>query len=182
MPVYSIEMGQGVIARATELAVITTALYSCTFIAGINATVGYAGAFHYPALALLTFGEQVHASTLGSRTYQALMAQRQDIKSDMLDWLRTLRPTEIVFASGKLRASYDLSRLEQWCTAHNPGLIYDFQIQTSAAMVATDKGMEVGKHTDLESRYRDLFKAEHYNLHSSNAGNYNGYFLFGRKR
>lgn len=182
MPVYSIEMGQGIIARGSNLGVVTTALYSCTFIAGINPATGYAGAFHYPALSLRAFGEGVHESETNSPEYLKLVSSRYDIKSDMLDWLRTLRPTDVTLAFGKLSASHDVNKLENWCRAHCPGLICDFQEQTNAAMVVASGEMEVGRRIDVEAKYGGLFRAEHFNLHSSGAGNYASYFLFGQKR
>lgn len=48
MPLFFIEMGQGIIARP-ELRVTTSCLHSCTLIAGYNRESGYGGAYHYPS-------------------------------------------------------------------------------------------------------------------------------------
>jgi hypothetical protein len=48
MPLFFIEMGQGIIARP-ELRVTTSCLHSCTLIAGYNRASGYGGAYHYPS-------------------------------------------------------------------------------------------------------------------------------------
>lgn len=79
MPLFFIEMGQGIIARP-DLRVRTSALYSCTLIAGHNTASGYAGAFHYPS------------GTVG---------EDKDVLADMEVWIAVLRPTVVtlVFAS-----------------------------------------------------------------------------------
>jgi hypothetical protein len=78
MTTFYIEMGQGIVGRA-DICVSTSALYTCTLIAGHNAASGYAGAYHYGANAL---------------------ASDADARADMDVWVAILRPTAVtlVFA------------------------------------------------------------------------------------
>jgi hypothetical protein len=48
MPLFFIEMGQGIIARP-EVRVMTSTLHSCTLITGWSNTTGFGGAYHYPS-------------------------------------------------------------------------------------------------------------------------------------
>lgn len=48
MPLYFIEMGQGIIARP-EVRVRTSTLFSCTLITGWSQKTGFGGAYHYPS-------------------------------------------------------------------------------------------------------------------------------------
>ena len=72
MPLFFIEMGQGIIATG-DLRVRTSALYSCTLIAGHNARSGYGGAYHYPSDSL----------------------DDTDVRADMDVWAAVLRPTAV---------------------------------------------------------------------------------------
>jgi hypothetical protein len=67
-----IEMGQGLIAG--HLTVLSSALWSCLFIAGRNSRTGLAGAYHYPAMCL-------HDSK---------------VWGDLLAWQAALQPDEVV--------------------------------------------------------------------------------------
>ena len=48
MPLFFIEMGQGIVARP-EVRVKTSTIYSCTFITGWSNKTGFGGAYHYPS-------------------------------------------------------------------------------------------------------------------------------------
>jgi len=99
MPLFFIEMGQGIIARG-DLRVSTSALYSCTLIAGYNQGSGYGGAYHYPS------------HSLG----------QPEVRADMDVWAAVLRPTAIrlVFASDTSgfglmgTPANDQFQLQQW--------------------------------------------------------------------
>jgi hypothetical protein len=85
MPLFYIEMGQGIIANG-DLKVRTSQLLSCTLIAGHNTTTGEGGAYHYPE------GE------IGDRS----------VKADMDAWAAQLRPTAVILVlarKGNLRGN-----------------------------------------------------------------------------
>jgi hypothetical protein len=100
VPLFFIEMGQGIIARG-DLRVRTSPLYSCTLIAGRNAGSGYGGAYHYPADAL---------------------SNDDEVQADMDVWAAILRPTSVtlVFAADATgtgamgTALHDRHALQQW--------------------------------------------------------------------
>ena len=85
MPLFFIEMGQGIIANG-DLKVQTSALFSCTLIAGHNTTTGYGGAYHYPSGNMSDPG----------------------VKLDMDTWAARLRPTAVilVLARGQARSNH----------------------------------------------------------------------------
>ena len=99
MPLFFIEMGQGLIARG-DLRVRTSTLYSCTLIAGYNAGSQYGGAYHYPSDSL----------------------ENLDVRADMAVWVAVLRPTAVtlVFARDSSGAglmgtkAVDRLHLQQW--------------------------------------------------------------------
>jgi hypothetical protein len=103
MPLFYIEMGQGIIANG-DLKVRTSQLLSCTLIAGHNTTTGEGGAYHYPA------GE------IGNRS----------VKADMDAWAAQLRPTAVIlvlarkgnFAGTSDRGTPDSDQLDlrNWVT------------------------------------------------------------------
>ena len=80
MPIYEIEMGQGISTACNTFQVCTTTLYTCTFIGAAGAE--RSGAFHYPSSALGKYAK---------RTIKA-----------MNDWIGDIEPTQIclVFAEG----------------------------------------------------------------------------------
>lgn len=80
MPVYEIEMGQGISTGCNTFQVCTTTLYTCTFIGAAGPE--RAGAFHYPS--------------------KALGRYRQSTIKAMTDWIEDIEPTQIclVFAEG----------------------------------------------------------------------------------
>lgn len=73
MSLYFIEMGQGIIST-DPIRVKTSALYTCTFVAGFNSQSAMGGAYHYPANGF----------------------KSSDIKKNLLDWMENLKPTKIV--------------------------------------------------------------------------------------
>jgi hypothetical protein len=72
MPLFFIEMGQGIIARG-DVRVRTSTLYSCTLIVGYNQGSGYGGAYHYPSNRL----------------------DDPAVRADMDNWAAVLRPTAV---------------------------------------------------------------------------------------
>lgn len=98
MPLFFIEMGQGLIARP-DLRICTSALYSCTLVAGHNAQSGYGGAYHYPCNRLGDF----------------------EVRMDMDAWAAILRPTAVVLVHAQGPGLgiggtpvQDRARLVQW--------------------------------------------------------------------
>lgn len=165
---FFIEMGQGIIGRA-DMLVTTSAMFSCTFIAGHNAASGYAGAYHYPA--------------------SALPRNNRDIIADMEVWASVLRPTQIVliFAARDFMGQQgtgmdDANDLTDW--AHRKCNVAPTILPRSngaALEFLTDGTFAAGKPVDLASD----FSGRGVDVSHRGAGrylDYGGFTLIGKDR
>ncbi len=168
MPLYYIEMGQGVVVptpAGQDLRIGTSPLSSCVLIAGYNANTHHAGAFHYPAKDL----------------------NKPDVVQDMSGWLEQLQPTQVklvaaashgFFASGTDPA--DLERLKGWLSANgHPSSEEKFE-SNGAMHVLQGTHFDVGKPNDLGGDFNK--EDSDVDVSDQAAGDYAGYVLFGRDR
>lgn len=93
MPIFYIEMGQGIVAKG-DFAVSTSSLSTCTFIVGYNKDTKQAGAFHYPG--------------------GALQNEDGEVEMDLNKWMMKLDPLEIFLTSGSTPQLQDLVELIDW--------------------------------------------------------------------
>lgn len=87
MPLFFIEMGQGLVGPGNDLRIKTSALYSCTFIAAYNKDTQRGGAFHYPS-------ESINSS---------------EVLEAMNQWMRELQPNEAAVVTLVTAASFGMS-------------------------------------------------------------------------
>lgn len=205
MPSYFIEMGQGIIADGNDLRIATSALLTCTFIAGFNEQVGYAGAFHYPAGYLRvryryeypedarpTADGAISTSLVRSPIHNKKFLRKNKVVSDMVDWVRTLRPTRVVLVYGSLAhntedilgkplVEKDFNKVHQWVQGHCPNATVKAKMEANAAMIIEGGKMYVGSAKDLETKHPVDLSEGQINLQNMLAGRYPEYVLFGRK-
>jgi len=157
MPLYFIEMGQGIVANG-DLRVRTSTLYSCTLIAGRNAQSGYGGAYHYPAEDL----------------------DDPDVLADMDRWVSVLRPTAVtlIFAPntgviGTGTSQHDRAQLQNW-VMHRCGFVPTMVQAVAAGMQLLPGGMNAGSIANFAGG----FGGGAIQLHTREAGTYDE--IFGR--
>lgn len=201
MPSYFIEMGQGIIAKSNDLHIATSALFSCTFIAGLNEQVGYAGAFHYPAgyLKVRYSNEYPEGTDMTSDNLASIPLVRRPIHDEefwhknqvvnnMTQWVRTLRPTRVVLvygstahntqdAVGMRLMEKDANKVKRWVLGHCPNAAIEEKMKTSASMLVSDGQIQVRSAKNLDSKYIET----QINLQDELAGSYSGYTLFGKR-
>jgi hypothetical protein len=97
MPLFFIEMGQGIISRG-DVRVRTSPIYSCTLIAGYNAGSHYGGAYHYPS------------DTLDDDP---------SVKEDMGVWVAVLRPTQLIFVHAQAMMGMGGTTWQDQLALHN---------------------------------------------------------------
>ncbi|GGA16906.1 hypothetical protein [Dyella nitratireducens] len=205
MPSYFIEMGQGIVAKSNDLLITTSTLHTCTFIAGFNAQVGYAGAFHYPAGYLrvryryeypedapLTADGIPNAPMIRRPIHNRTFRRKDGVVNNMTDWIRTLRPTMVVLVFGStIHATGDMlgervvekdfRKVRDWVLGHCPNAVIRTKMEANAAMIVADGKMGVSSTQDLESRHRVDLSNGQINLQNMLAGRYPGYTLFGQR-
>jgi hypothetical protein len=170
MPLFFLEMGQGIIAGG-DLRVGTSALHSCTLVAAHNLGTKLAGAFHLPS------------GGLG----------QSDVVEDLDAWATDIKPTAVVlvfarnatsFASVGLGGtpSHERHEIQEWARKHcrvAPGV----KESTQACMeLVKGEAFHVGSPSDCEG---DFSPSQAINLASLGAGRYSrdgGFVLFGRNR
>jgi hypothetical protein len=138
MILFKIEMGQGIIVKG-DVGVCTSALYSCSFIAGYNCVTFAAGAFHHPG------------GALSSKDKEDRLAA-----SAMEEWIKDLSPSEVVQISGDI--AQDRGQLTDWLLRFCPTVTT--RISMDAVMRLTPR-FKAGSRRDLnrdhEKGYRSPF-------------------------
>jgi len=159
MPLFFIEMGQGIIARG-DLRVCTSPLYSCTLFAGYNRGSGYGGAFHYPSNGIGMF----------------------DVRADLDLWATLLRPSDVtlVFADcsghGVMgTGSADKDYLQMW-VRQKCGVSPITATATGAGMeLLADGGFSAGRRLNLAG---DFSPGSEIHLETRSSGTYVDYGRF----
>lgn len=131
MPLFFIEMGQGIIVEGNDLRVCTSALRSCTLIAGYNSMLGnVAGAYHYPAEAFKNKNNKAHDA--------------------MLKWVYEFTPDQVVLVHARKDAVGeggtsldDKEKLKRW--------IQTYCEVTPTKVKATSAGMELLANTGFSA-------------------------------
>jgi hypothetical protein len=164
MPLYFIEMGQGLISRG-NFCVRTSALFSCTLICGHNSRGGEAGAFHYPAEA----------------------RNDQDTVNEMNIWAHRLNPTHIILVYPPNNPYQmqgvgpdDQEFLEAWAAARSTNPVAT-RNTGSAGMKLHNNVMTAGRINDLGAG----FDGGAIDLSGERAGRsveHGGYTLLGRNQ
>lgn len=168
MPLFFIEMGQGIIGRG-DLRVSTSTLYSCTLIAGRNAGSGLGGAYHYPASALPNDDDAV--------------------RMDMDIWAAVLRPTAVtlVFAAdtagnGVLGTGLlDRQALQQW-VLQTCGVAATTVTATGAGMELLANGYNADRVGNLAGNFNPSNAIHLENRMAGRYLDYGGFTLVGRDR
>ena len=162
MPLYFIEMGQGVIARP-EMRVRTSCLSSCTMVTGWSATTNFGGAFHYPA--------RHH--------------KNEEVLAAMALWVFYLKPTviKLLFADSKNYGmgtkESDRNFMHAWVTRET-GLIATSDAAVAAHMALT---ANLQFHAGNANTVPGDFGPKALDLSNMPAGDYSyhNFILVGRK-
>jgi hypothetical protein len=170
MPLFFLEMGQGIIAGG-DFRVGTSALHSCTLVAAHNLGTKLAGAFHLPS------------GGLG----------KSDVAADLDAWAAEIKPTAVVLVFARNATSFapaglggtpghERHEIEEWARKRclvAPGV----KESTQACMeLVKGEGFHAGSPSDCDGEFSP---GQGINLSSLGAGRYSrdgGFVLFGRDR
>jgi len=168
MPLFFIEMGQGIIGRG-DLRVCTSALQSCVLIAGYNAGTRDGGMYHFPS---------------GHR-------KDPEVRRDMDTWAAILAPTAItlvmatnhggMFAGEEGTPRKDRITLTNWAFEVCKSAAATLDLAGAGLQLLPAGGYMVGRVTDLAGDFIN----NRIELHHWSAGTYLDYgrfTLIGRRR
>jgi hypothetical protein len=149
MPMYHIEMGQGLIDTGSDshnFHIRTSTLFSCSLITGFNAQTGRGGAFHYPAGALSD-------------------PEQTETVAAMKSWMTELNPGEVKLIFAKRDESLPLSllgtsepdkkALETWVTNNSHARVTT-ELATAAGMQVVNGQFNAGNVRDLDGPQKRL--------------------------
>lgn len=168
MPLFFIEMGQGILAKGDDVRVCTSPISSCTLIAGWNDQTGYGGAYHYPAGSI----------------------EDPSVAEDMRQWAQALKPTHLtlMFAEdfegmpGTGTDRFDKLALSEWAKTVCKIVPEERDSPPSVGMRLQANGYKVGATATLGGNFQHINAIQ---LRSRGAGTYNdhgGFKLIGRPK